>query len=228
MCTTRTEYACGFRDVTFSYNGEVPVLDKLTASFEAGKVHFWVGPSGSGKSTLAHLLCGILTPDAGQVFWSDHLPPALVLQFPENLFLADTVEDEIALLEDAHAEGQAKRLLTEFRLQIDDIAHKDPNRLSFGQRRMLSIALQSAQKSESIVLDEPSLGLDMNHLAVLAEWIGRLSNQGETVMIITHDLELITMLDGSVTILNQGKLSWFGAKDEFLEREDLLNLAAMA
>lgn len=220
------EFALKCDGVSFSYDSEVNVLTSCSASFEFGNVNYVVGPSGCGKSTLGLLLCGILTPESGKIDSSDGVKPTMVLQFPENLFLTDSVEDELSLLPDAGIEEHALSMLASFNLPFVDIAQKSPHRLSFGQRRLLAIAIQASIGAKAVVLDEPSLGLDEAHLEEFSTWLKSTLEDGICTVVITHDMDLIRMRPGKVNIMSQGQVKWFGASEEFLLKDELLQLAA--
>lgn len=213
-------------DVSFTYPDGNSVLSHCSADFSLGNVHYLVGPSGCGKSTLGLLLCGVLVPTHGNIVLSKGALPTMVLQFPENLFLTDSVEEELALLPDATAEEQALNMLADFDLHFVDIAHKSPHRLSFGQRRLFAIALQASLGSQLVILDEPSLGLDETHVHQLASWLCSSSKRGICCIVITHDLDLIAELDGVVHILGHGQFQWHGPSTDFLNDSELLRLAA--
>ncbi|MBL0060170.1 MAG: ABC transporter ATP-binding protein [bacterium] len=215
-----------FDDVSFAYQDDNSVLTHCSAEFAAGVVHYVVGPSGCGKSTLGLLLCGVMSHKSGNVKLPKDASPTMVLQFPENLFLTDSVEEELALLPDAQAEEKALSMLADFDLHFVDIARKSPHRLSFGQRRLFAIALQVSLGSKVIVLDEPSLGLDEVHVHQLANWLGSASKKGTCSIVITHDLDLIAELSGEVHILGHGSFQWHGPSTEFLKNRDMLLLAA--
>ena len=213
-------------DVSFTYPDGNSVLSHCSADFSLGNVHYLVGPSGCGKSTLGLLLCGVLSPNSGSFMLPKDASPTMVLQFPENLFLADSVEEELALLPEAAAEEQALNMLADFDLHFVDIAHKSPHRLSFGQRRLFAIALQASLGSQLVILDEPSLGLDETHVHQLTSWLGSASQRGICCIVITHDLGLIAELDGEVHILGHSQFQWHGPSTDFLNDSDLLRLAA--
>lgn len=213
-------------DVSFGYPDGVDVLSHCSAEFAEGKVHYIVGPSGCGKSTLGFLLCGVLSPSSGRIVVTDDALPTMVLQFPENLFLSDSIEEELALLPDADSEERALSLLADFDLHFVDISHKSPHRLSFGRRRLLAIALQASLKTRVRILDEPSIGLDELHVGQLARWLGSPSQMDFCSIVITHDLDLISTLRGEVHILGNGTFQWHGTSTDFLDDNRLLRMAA--
>jgi len=206
--------------LSFAYDGE-PVLDKLSCAFHAGDAHYLVGASGVGKTTVALLLAGILSPARGSIVRSPDIEPRLVLQFPEQLFLADSIADEWQLVRETGSQAQAAESMKQFGLSYDECAERSPRSLSFGQRRLLALALQSAHDTPHLILDEPTLGLDEENLAKVAAWIGDRVKGGAVCVVITHDVELLAALPGKVHILRGGRISWQGTSHDFLQFREL-------
>ncbi len=214
------------REASFAYAPTDEVLRGLSADFDRGEINYLVGASGSGKTTLAMVLANQLELSAGLVAMElQHA--ALVLQFPEQMFLEDTVAEELATFDEGAARARAKDAVARLGLRLEDVAAASPESLSFGQRRLLAIALQSAGSAMTLVLDEPTLGLDELNLKRVAEFVAGEHERGRICVVITHDIELIASLPGRVIVLRQGKAAWQGDTREFLSRPDLMRLADM-
>ncbi|MCB1059663.1 MAG: energy-coupling factor ABC transporter ATP-binding protein [Calditrichaeota bacterium] len=216
------------RNLDFQYLPDVPVLRNVNCEFRSGELLYLVGESGSGKSTLAHLVGRILQPTAGSIEFGSDFYPSLVLQFPELLFLFDSIREEFDSLKDPELRLFAKDLVSRFSIDIESLSDIPPTSLSFAQRRVVATALQCARSREVIVLDEPTLGLDERNATVLADWLRETCQDGSCCIVVTHDLELIETAPGNVHILRQGQLKWRGGSTEFLESNDLLSLAGSA
>lgn len=206
--------------LSFKYD-HAPVIDKLTDIFVAGQVHYILGASGSGKTTLALLLSGVLSPSSGSIVRIPDAMPRLVLQFPEQLLLADSVAEEWRLSGRPDSYDLASLSMATFGLSFDEFAERSPRSLSFGQRRLLALALQSAHDTQCLILDEPTLGLDEVNLATTAAWIIQRAKSGTVCLVITHDVELLTILPGVGHVLRGGQISWSGPTEEFIHSPGL-------
>lgn len=200
--------------------GETSVLDGISAKFESGQVSFLLGASGAGKTTLALILAGGLEPDTGFVAKLPDVMPRLVLQFPELLFLTDSVTEEWQIIGNQVSRNQAEQAMRMFGLALADLSTRSPRSLSFGQRRLLGLALQSAHSSPFLILDEPTLGLDEENLDRVVDWV-RAESRHKLCLAITHDLPFIEKCPGIVIILNSGKIHWSGGSQEFLTSQEL-------
>ncbi|MBK6766087.1 MAG: ATP-binding cassette domain-containing protein [bacterium] len=208
----------------FGY-GDTPILEEISFSCHAGEVHYLLGASGAGKTTLALLIAGVLSPSSGSISFTHDSVPRLVLQFPEQLFLADTIDAEWRLLGGAAAQSIATKTLQHFCLPFDGIRDRSPRSLSFGQRRLLALALQSAHDSPCLLLDEPTLGLDEENMSKVGEWIQQHVDSGGICLVITHDAELLRAFPGTVSILKDRTFHWKGASREFLGSPKLQHAA---
>ncbi|NLF89831.1 MAG: ABC transporter ATP-binding protein [Corynebacterium marinum] len=159
------------------------------------------GPNGVGKSTLALTLAGLTEPKGGALTYSDHLarglrtPPhrwssrqladrvGFVFQDPEHQFVARTVGEEMAV--SGGAQSRIDDLLT--RLRLDHLAAANPFTLSGGEKRRLSVATALVNTPGLLVLDEPTFGQDARTFVELVGLIRELTDQGVTVVSITHD-----------------------------------------
>lgn len=206
--------------VSFSYADANWILHDLSVRLIAGEVQYIVGPSGSGKTTLALLIAGVLTPQHGEISRTPDSRSAVVLQFPEQLFLCDSISDEWRMLNDRER-LTASNALHGFGLALDTESDRSPHDLSFAERRLLAIAMLSASETATLILDEPTLGLDETHLRQFAAWLLRSVTSGRLCLVITHDEDLIERYPGNVSILNDRKVVWQGPSSDFLIDEKL-------
>jgi energy-coupling factor transporter ATP-binding protein EcfA2 len=215
-------------DLFFRYDDGAGVLSGFSADFAAGEVTYICGPSGSGKTTLSLLLAEMMEPQSGEILLTpDEAPRAtMVLQFAEELFLTDSVRQEIELLTDTKRIEAAHQHLKSCGLCLPEIAERDPFTLSFGQARLLAISIQCAQDTPVYILDEPTIGLDEVNMLRVSVLLRALTARGKGVIVVTHDPELIESLPGRVMILEQGTLAWHGPSAEFLATSSLRSRAA--
>nr|BFF07605.1 ABC transporter ATP-binding protein [Brevibacterium otitidis] len=171
------------------------VLDIAHAHFAPGRVHALVGPNGAGKTTFAHAVCGLLRTRGATVRIDGQVQPprrrrartALVMQEVHRQLLTSSAAEELTLGAD---EQRAHAALAEFGLE--DYAQRHPQSLSGGQMQRLAIAQAVAEDRSVIILDEPSSGLDLRNMERVAGVLRSLADTGRTVIVITHDSELIT------------------------------------
>jgi len=209
--------------LAFRYDQRGCVFDDLTIEFRSHAVSYIVGASGAGKTTLALLLAGELDPEVGSIFPSDSA--ALVMQFPEMLFLEHSLNQEARSLATLEEQSRVRQYLNGFGVSLEQHGEQSPERFSFAQRRLIGIALQAARSAGTLVLDEPTLGLDEDNLQKVGDFIDTESKTREEVVVITHDLELVQNVPGDVCILANCGCAWYGASTEFMVRRDLWELA---
>lgn len=219
--------------VQFAYNG-FPVINGITHSFKKGSFTALLGPNGSGKSTLIRLINGILKPQAGMVELLGRSAAtisaremaremAYVPQMQYNTFPA-TVFDTVLLGRNPYiswSPGKDDRRITAeilVKLGLDDIALKDLNKLSGGQRQQVFIARALAQQPSVILLDEPTANLDLRHQHEILRLLKELSGGGITVLVAIHDLNLALKYCSEFMILDNGQVKAEGGSEIFSEK----------
>ncbi|MEU0128816.1 ATP-binding cassette domain-containing protein [Streptomyces sp. NPDC006289] len=197
--------------------GRVEALRGVTLSFARGEAVALMGRNGAGKSTLLTTLVGMTEPTAGSVLVGgvrpSRTPPrdmvrrvGLVPQEPRDLLYADTVAAECAAADsDAGApRGSCRALVSELLPGVPDDVH--PRDLSEGQRLALALALVLTARPPLLLLDEPTRGLDYAAKARLVGVLRRLTAEGHTIVLATHDVELAADLAHRVVILADGEV----------------------
>lgn len=224
-------------DLSFTYPGGQRALKGVNMRVGRGDFFALLGPNGAGKTTLARNLVGILKPPSGRVFVLGEDVTTLeanrladrvgyVFQNPEHQFVEDTVYDELAFglrvrgMKEAEVEERVKELLADFSLET--YADRNPFSLSQGQKRKLSVATMQVLEQELLVLDEPTLGQDRSGSKVLMEKLRDLNRRGVTVIIITHDMQIIAEYAQKAAVLCEGELIYQGEVRKLFEEEELL------
>ncbi|MFJ2866621.1 ABC transporter ATP-binding protein [Kitasatospora sp. NPDC087314] len=210
--------------VSRHYEGARTALDEVTLSVREGESVAVLGPSGSGKSTLLNLVAGLDRPSAGTVTVAgvrvDRLNEAasaryrrgtigMVFQFfnlLDDLTVADNVvlAGELAGVPRAEARRRAAELLES--LGIDRHARAHPARLSGGERQRVAVARALMNNPPLLLADEPTGALDSASGEDVKELFRELHEDGQTILIVTHDLKLaedcatrtVRMRDGRV------------------------------
>jgi branched-chain amino acid transport system ATP-binding protein len=209
-----------------------------------GELRGIIGPNGAGKSTLFNLISGHLRPAAGTVTLDgrriDRLPPhtrarlgvAIVFQ-GARLFPRMSVLENVMV--GAHARTHAglasavlrlprhhreERMITDSARQalsqvgLADWADRDATGLPLGQQRRLQVARALIARPDLLLLDEPASGLRASERAELADLISGLRATGTTIMLVEHDVALVTRLADRITVLELGQVIAEGTPDE--------------
>lgn len=231
--------AIEFVDVRFSY-GATPLLDALSFRVTPGEFVGVIGPNGAGKTTVLRLLTGLLAPTGGVVRIGGHrvqdIPAAerarVMAVVPQNERVAfpHTVESMVLLGRFPHtsalgyerdSDREAAAQAME-RVGIAAFAGRGMDELSGGEQHRVFIARALAQETPILLLDEPNAHLDLRHQAALFELLARLHrDEGRSILIITHDLNLASMYCDRILLLADGHATAWGAPAEVL-REDIL------
>ena len=176
-----------FRDASFSLPAGVTGL---------------LGPNGTGKTTLARLLTGLNQIQAGKlIFRQRQMTPAdilrrssIVLQNTDHQLHMHTVRAELALAAAPYG-AESREIVAELlnRFNLSALAQRHPQSLSGGEKQRLVIACGMAKDPEVLILDEPTSGLDGLNMNLVARAIRDAANRGTVVLLISHDLELLTL-----------------------------------
>jgi iron complex transport system ATP-binding protein len=229
----------GLERVSFGYRladgGRRPVLHDLDLTVARGEVGAVLGPNGSGKTTLLRLLTGQLRPDAGSVTfdgravgdWRRDALARRVAVLPQQLELP--VGFRVAELVEMGRAPHATRLFGStaddeaavHRALLDadalDLANRYADELSGGERQRVLVAMALAQEPELLLMDEPTLHLDLAHQVALLAAIRRLQRQRDlTVVAVLHDLNLAAEFAPRVVVLSDGRVAADGAPDDVL------------
>jgi energy-coupling factor transporter ATP-binding protein EcfA2 len=206
------------KELSFSYNKKTPVLENINLDIFQGEKIGLVGPSGSGKTTLGLIMAGLLKPDRGEVLLENRPLEefsigqlrhkiTMAMQFPERALIGHTVEDDIAFgprnLRHNDIKSITEKYLNQF--QLSKLRDRHPFTLSGGQKRRTALAGVMAMDSSIVIFDEPTAALDPQ---TSADFIELLRGEKElTMVIISHDLEMISRLCDRVVALNKGSMS---------------------
>ncbi|CAN5611725.1 ABC transporter ATP-binding protein [soil metagenome] len=224
--------------VVFRYPGSGrDAIDGVTLRIHAGDFVALLGPNGSGKSTLLRLLLGALRPRAGTVLFRGRdvaiWPRAelardigVVTQSEEMAFPL-TVRELVAMGRYPHlgawrregAEDRAAIASALERCEVADLAARSILELSGGERQRARLARALAQQPRTFVLDEPTASLDIAHEMALFELLARLSADGATVVLVTHNINIAARYAARLILLDDGRIAAAGAPGDVLRRE---------
>jgi iron complex transport system ATP-binding protein len=225
------------RNLRFSYNGN-PVLKAISLRAEPGQVLAIIGPNGAGKTTLLKLMAGLLRPQSGQAFIDGQAARKMparararavgVVPQLENQAWPLTVWQLVALGRAPHR-GWMLPLTAEDRTVVEramvrtglaDLCDRPISTLSGGERQLVLIARALAQQPAALLLDEPTVHLDLRHQAALLGLVQALAHQdGLTVVMAMHDVNQAALYADRMALLGAGELRAVGTPCEVLEAE---------
>ncbi len=193
------ENALELKNICFSY-GKEQLINNLNLGFLKGEVVGITGSNGAGKTTLARIICGLLKEKSGEVYFYGKKIPArkrsahtfFIMQDVDYQLFTESVDEELRLGNGKVSNIDQKILKTLEQLELSEYREAHPAALSGGQKQRVTIAAANVKDCGIIVFDEPTSGLDASGMRKTAELIRALSEEGKTIIIITHDLELLS------------------------------------
>ena len=200
-----------------------------------------IGRTGSGKSTLVQQLNALLIPTSGEIQVDEfHIGPnrrknknikklrkhiSLVFQFPEYQLFEETVEKDVAfgLKNFGYKNEEAIELAHKALLSVglnEKYFQKSPFELSGGEKRRVAIAGILAINPDILVLDEPTAGLDVNGARDVMSLVKKMHEDGKTIIMVTHDMDLVMRYCDLVYVLKDGKLAYQGPTNQLFDKID--------
>ena len=197
---------------------------------EKGKITALIGPNGAGKSTVFNLISGIISPTSGQIYFKDQQIIKLSVeeranlgisrmfqkaQLFKNLTVADNlhlalVEQPISFWSGLFRSGKPnddelatiKQVLTNFK--IEKLLNSLTDTLSYGQKRLVELARSLLKNHQLLMLDEPVSGVSPQIKQEISQILSNLKKQGETILIIEHDMNFILSIADHVIVMDDG------------------------
>jgi ABC-2 type transport system ATP-binding protein len=199
----------------------VRAVDNLNLSVPVGQVIGLLGPNGAGKTTTIKMMCGLVTPTSGRVHLNGYdvareRPLAVrqvgaVLEGARNVYWSLSAWQN--LLYFGRLKGLSRRVIVpraEFLLHSLDLweqRHQAVGGYSRGMQQKVAIAAALITDPPILLLDEPTIGLDVQTARTVKDWIARLAHEeGKTIVLTTHQLALAQELSDRIAIINQGHL----------------------
>ena len=222
--------------------GRTDVLHGIDLDIRAGEFVAVVGPNGAGKTTLVQAIAGVLPAPRGTVR-IDGLDVAradtraltarvgFVFQNPEHQFIAHTVFDEVAhglrlrRLPDDEVRERTMALLERFGLAAKAASH--PFLLSGGQKRRLSVGTALVAGAPILALDEPTFGQDRARADELLGLLRELNAEGTTIIVVTHDMQLVTEYADRTVAMADGRVLRSGPTAEIFSDDELVAAAGL-
>ena len=243
--TTESEYRLITDHLSYVYDKDLPserkALHEVSLGIRKGECVVLIGPTGSGKTTLAEHFMGLVKTSQGKVFidgvdlWQDkrelntvRRKIGLLFQFPELHFFEETVKDEISFgprnigFEDEKIQKCVDEALGKVGLDSQIFGSRSPFTLSTGEQRLVAIASILSMKPEILILDEPTAGLDPAGVRRIFDLIQQLHEDGVTILLISHHIDLIAQVAQRIVVLNEGRIVLEGSPEHVFQHRSLL------
>jgi len=225
------------QNVSLNY-GDQSILHGVSCAVEQGEFFAVIGPNGSGKTTLLRLMAGLLKPTAGTLRIMENplnsynrknfarivavvpqeLPFDLPFRVAETVLLGRSPHLGLWEMENVRDWDLAREAM--HTMDVSHLAARSLNQLSGGERQRVFIARAICQKPDLLLLDEPTASLDPAHQLKIMDLMTRLCReQGITVVMVSHELNLVAMYADRLLLLNRGIQAGLGVPKNVLTRE---------
>ncbi len=228
---TINEELIRIEDINFTYeNQNQKIFSNFSLKINRGEFIGIVGDNGTGKTTLLYLIANVLEPNSGKIFFQnqdyinfeleDFIPKiGFIFQNPENQIFESTIKDEILYaprnfsqykknknlisLDEEKIINNFAPLIGEKRYNLHEFQNINPFCLSWGQKRRLNLASIFSYNPDLILVDEPFIGQDAQSIKQIFEILHKFHLQGKTIIIISHDRELLNLNCSRIIELNK-------------------------
>lgn len=224
------------KNLHYSYDGKKMALDGVHVSIREGERIAVIGSNGAGKSTFFLNINGVLTPEEGEILYRGvqitrkslkqlRKNIGIVFQDADNQIIASSVMAEVSfgpMNLKLPKEEVSERVNTALDyMNLSALKDRPPHYLSGGEKKRVSIADIIAMKSEVIVFDEPTASLDPVNAAMLEEVLDKLSSEGKTLLISTHDVNFAYRWANRILVFCGGQIIADGTPLEVFQNEKI-------
>ncbi|HHW49170.1 MAG TPA: sugar ABC transporter ATP-binding protein [Clostridiaceae bacterium] len=241
MSNTVDNVVLSVQNISKRYAG-IQALDNVSIDFKEGETHALVGENGAGKSTLIKIISGAEIPDSGRLVFKDQtfekLSPHLAqcigiatiyqefnlfptLSVAENIFMGDEIlsNERKYIYNKKYYIEKAKKVLESMKININPVELIE--NMTTAKMQLVEIAKAIAKNSKILIMDEPTAPLSTKETEDLFELIGRLKQQGVTIIYISHRLDELYQIADRVTVMRDGK-KIITTKIEDITRQELI------
>lgn len=237
-----------FKEVSYIYSPKTPyqyqALTDITVSIPDNKIVAIIGETGSGKSTLIQHINGLLIPTKGEVLIDDFLIKAnkkkirnikeirkqvgLVFQFPEYQLFQETVEKDIMFgpINFGEKKDKAREIARKYTKMVgldENYLSRSPFDLSGGQKRRVAIAGILALQGKTLILDEPTAGLDPDGEKELLKLFAQLNQkENKTIILVTHNMNHVLEIADEIIVLHDTKILTQGDPISIFKNQGLI------
>lgn len=227
-------------NLVHQYSDGTIALDDVSLSLEKGERIALLGTNGSGKTTLLNHFNAILKPTSGKIFFEDkpleydakallelRRRVGFVFQDPNDQLFAPTVKQDVAFgpLNLGFPPEQVKKVVDSAleTVGMSEFKEKPPHFLSLGQKKRVALAGVLAMEPEIIIMDEPTSNLDPRATSEILHLLLQLNKEkGITLLLATHDVDMVPLFANKLFILRKGKLVCEGKPQEIFSKTELI------
>lgn len=224
--------------------GGIRALDRVSFAVQENSITGLIGPNGSGKTTLFNLITGFYKLDEGKIYYRDKRidrlrPHERVQQGIIRTFQITRIFPQLTVLENMMIPTRENGLGTLLRSAVQvksrekaielldflgllRLKDERAGNLSFGQQKLLELAMSFMIQAETILLDEPSAGINLTLINAVNDWIRRERETGKTFLIIEHNMDVIMGLCDQIIVLHHGQKLAEGTPEAIRSNEQVL------
>lgn len=233
--------------------GGLVVLEEVSFRVKQGTIFSIIGPNGAGKTTLFNILSGIYEPTEGSMWIGGEMINSLKMHdiaqrgvgrtfqnvrlfgnmsVIENVMVGQHCRTRAGLwnvlMRTRHVQREEKEIMAVAMAQLEfvglsDTAFLPATSLPFGKQRLLEIARTLASRPRLLFLDEPAAGLNPRETTALSHLIERIREQGITILLVEHDMELVMDISDRIMVLDHGRKLCEGEPREVQENPDVIS-----
>ncbi|MBI2451765.1 ABC transporter ATP-binding protein [Candidatus Pacearchaeota archaeon] len=234
------------KNISKSFGG-IKALDSCNIEIKKKKINAIIGPNGSGKTTLFNIISGLIKPDKGEIIFQGHdilkledferAKLGISRTFQEvRLFKNLTAKDHIDISLSENYESVLKSVIKKKRsnrkkikrilktVDLDKKLGSYVSDLSYGQRKLLDLAIVMAKKHSILLLDEPVAGVNPKLREKIKEILRELREKGETIVLIEHDMNFVMEIAEFIYVLDYGKVIAAGRPKEIQKNKKVLEV----
>ena len=229
-------------NLEYSYPDGTNALRKVNLQVQKGEKLTILGSNGAGKSTLFMQFNGIYRPNSGSIKYQGQdisyknkalielrKKVGIVFQDPDSQLFSASVYQDISFgplnlgLSEEEVTERVQQALKD--TETTDLEDKPTHLLSYGQKKRVSIAGVLAMEPEVIIFDEPTAGLDPRHSHEFMQLLEKLSIEGKTIILSTHDVDLAYSWSDRLAVMYRGEIIAHGAPGELFMRPEIVERA---
>ena len=230
------------KDLHYNYPDGTQAIKGIDFQVEEGQMISILGPNGAGKSTFFLHFNGIIEPTSGEIIIEGkkleydkkslleaRAKVGVVFQNPDDQLFAPTVFEDVAFgpmnmgLDEEEVKQRVEEALEV--VGMSEYSQKAPHHLSGGQKKRVAIAGILSMRPKVMVLDEPTSGLDPNGASAIMQLLYDLNAEGMTIIVSTHDVDLVPMYSDNINVLRRGKILKKGNCREVFSDEEVIEQA---
>lgn len=233
------------KDIGYRYPNGPRALKGVNFSINKGEKVALIGPNGAGKSTILLMFNGMLRPDSGAILFNGkeieyekktlreiRRRVGFVFQDPDRQIISPTVWQDVAFgpVNLGMSNDEVKSAVSNaiYEVGLENFDRRPPHQLSGGEKKRVAIAGVLAMDPEVLIIDEPTSGLDPAGSEDLMELLTELNNQGKTIIISSHDVELVYPWADRIIIMQNGDVLADAEPDDAFKNRDLIRRARLS